>query len=158
MIVGLLADVTQQKSILPDAVSRALEALAKIDLAAKEPGRYELEGDKLFYLIQDVETRTLDESKSEAHHNYADIQVPLTGTERYGFSLPQAGLKATDDRLATGDIAFYPAPANEFFMDIEPGAFAVFMPKELHRPCLAVKEKAKIRKAVVKIHVSLLGL
>ena len=43
-------------------------------------------------------------------------------------------------------------------MDIEPGAFAVFMPKELHRPCLAVKEKAKIRKAVVKIHVSLLGL
>jgi exopolyphosphatase/pppGpp-phosphohydrolase len=36
MIVGLLADVTQQKSILPDAVSRALEALAKIDLAAKD--------------------------------------------------------------------------------------------------------------------------
>ena len=158
MIVGLLSDVSKQKSVLPAAVVRAIEALQKLDLSKVEAGRYELEGDKLFYLIQDVETRSLEESKSEAHHNYADIQIPLTGAERYGFSLPQADLKASDDRLATGDIAFYPAPANEFFMTIEPGAFAVFLPKELHRPCLSVKEKTKVRKAVVKIHVSLLGL
>ena len=158
MIVGLLSDVSKQKSVLPAAVVRAIEALQKLDLSKVEAGRYELEGDKLFYLVQDVETRSLEESKSEAHHNYADIQIPLTGAERYGFSLPQAGLKASDDRLATGDIAFYPTPANEFFMTIEPGAFAVFMPKELHRPCLSVKEKTKMRKAVVKIHVSLLGL
>lgn len=158
MIVGLLSDVAKQKSVLPAAVVRAIEALQKLDLSKVEAGRYELEGDKLFYLIQDVETRSFDESKSEAHHQYADIQIPLTGAERYGFSLPQADLKATEDRLSSGDIAFYPAPANEFFMDIEPGAFAVFMPKELHRPCLAIKEKAKVRKAVVKIHTSLLGL
>lgn len=158
MIVGLLSDVSKQKSVLPAAVVRAIEALQKLDLAALDAGRYELEGDQLFYLIQDVETRSFDESKSEAHHNYADIQIPLTGAERYGFSLPQVGLSATEDRLASGDIAFYPAPANEFFMDIEPGAFAVFMPKELHRPCLAINEKAKIRKAVVKVHASLLGL
>ena len=158
MIVGLLSDVTKQKSVLPAAVVRAIEALQKLDLSALDAGRYELEGDKLFYLIQDVETRSFDESKSEVHHNYADIQIPLTGAERYGFSLPQANLAATEDRLETGDIAFYPTPANEFFMDIEPGAFAVFMPKELHRPCLSVKDKAKIRKAVVKIHTSLLGL
>ena len=158
MIVGLLSDVAKQKSVLPAAVVRAIEALKNLDLTKVEAGRYELEGDKLFYLIQDVETRSFDESKSEAHHSYADIQIPLTGAERYGFSLPQANLAATEDRLTSGDIAFYPTPANEFFMDIEPGAFAVFMPKELHRPCLSVKEKTKMRKAVVKIHVSLLGL
>ena len=158
MIVGLLADVSKQKSVLPAAVVRAIEALQKLDLSALDAGRYELEGDKLFYLIQDVETRTFDESRSEVHHHYADVQIPLTGAERYGFALPQADLTATEDRLAAADIAFYPAPANEFFMDIEPGAFAVFMPRELHRPCLAINEKAKIRKAVVKIHTSLLGL
>ena len=158
MIVGLLADVTKQKSVLPAAIVRAIEALQKLDLSKVEAGRYELEGDQLFYLIQDVETRSFDESKSEVHHHYADIQIPLTGAERYGFSLPQANLTATEDRLATADIAFYPTPANEFFMDIEPGAFAVFMPQELHRPCLAINEKAKIRKAVVKVHASLLGL
>lgn len=158
MIVGLLADVAQQKSILPEAVSRALVALASIDLAAKEPGRYELEGDKLFYLIQDVEPRTFEKSRPEAHRNYADIQIPLTASERYGFSLHQEGLPATEDRLDTGDIAFYEKPANEFFMDIEPGSYVVFLPKELHRPCLAIESTAKFRKAVVKIHASLLGL
>ena len=158
MIVGLLSDVTRQKSVLPAAVVRALEALEKMNPATLEPGRYELEGDKLFCLIQDVELRSMGESRPEAHHNYADIQIPLTASERYGFSLPQDGLATTEDRLEANDVAFYAQPANEFFMDIDPGTFTVFMPKELHRPCLAIKDKAKLRKAVVKIHVSLLGL
>jgi biofilm protein TabA len=158
MIVGRLSDVSKQKSALPAAIVRALEALQHIDLARMDAGRYELEGDQIFYLIQDVETRRLDESQSEAHRLYADIQIPLSACERYGFSLPQAGLTATDDRLEANDIAFYPTPANEFFMNIEPGSFAVFMPGELHRPGLAVKEKGRMRKAVVKIHASQLGL
>ena len=72
--------------------------------------------------------------------------------------MPQANLTASEDRLTTADIAFYPPPANEFFMNIEPGAFAIFMPGELHRPCLTIDEKATLRKAVVKVHASLLGL
>lgn len=158
MIVGLLSDVAAQKSILPAAIVRALEALQEMDLAAQEPGRYELEGDKLFYMIQDVTLRSLDESRAEAHHKYADIQIPLNAGERYGFALPQDDLAASEDLLEEKDLAFYPTPTNESFMDIEPGAFAVFLPKELHRPCLAIKDKTTIRKAVVKVHASLLGL
>lgn len=158
MIVGLLCDVAKQKSVLPTAIVRAIEALQSLNLAAVDVGRYELEGDKLFYLVQDVTLRTMDESRCEAHHNYADVQIPLSTGERYGFSLPQAGLLASEDLLEEKDIAFYPNPANEFFMDIEPGTYAVFMPKELHRPCLAIKDKTSIRKAVIKIHASLLGL
>ena len=158
MIIGLLSDVTAQKSIFPAAVVRAIEALQKLDLLTIEPGRYELEGDKLFFLIQDVETRTFDESKSEVHGKYADVQMPLTATERYGYALPQTGLSAIEDCLESKDFAFYKTVKNEFFMDIEPGTFVLFMPKELHRACLTVKEKTKIRKAVIKIHSSLLGL
>jgi len=158
MIVGLLSEVGRQKSVLPPAIVRAIEALQNLDLAGMAAGRYELEGDKLFYLIQDVATRSLDESRSEAHVRYADVQIPLSAGERYGFSLPQADLVASEDCLEARDIAFYPAPANESFMDIEPGSFVVFLPRELHRPCLAIKEKGKIRKAVIKVHASLLGL
>ena len=158
MITGRLSDVTKQKSIFPAAFVRAIEALQKLDLLTMGPGRYELEGDKLFYLIQEVETRTFDESKSEIHGKYADIQIPLTATERYGCALPQSGLVAIEDCLESKDFAFYKTVENEFFMDIEPGSFVVFMPKELHRACLSVKGKTKLRKAVVKIHSSLLGL
>lgn len=158
MIVGLLSDVSKQKSVLPAPVVRALDALRKLDLAKIDAGRYELEGDALYYMIQEVETRSVEESRSEAHQRYADIQIPLDAAERYGFSLPQAGLEASEDRLEANDIAFYPTPANEAFFHVEPGSFVVFLPGELHRPCLAVKAKGKLRKVVVKVHASLLGI
>ena len=156
MIIASLADVG--KAALPAAVVRALEALQKIDLKKQEPGRYEIEGDKLFYLVQDATPRSLDACKAEAHRNYADIQIPVSACERFGFSLPQRDLAASDDQFQASDIGFYPAPANEFFMDVEPGGFVVFLPDELHRPCVANKNTAPFRKVVVKVHKSLLGL
>jgi len=158
MIVGLLSDIAKQQSILPAAIVRGIEALSHLDLAGIAPGRYELEGDKMFYLIQDAVPRTMDEGRPEAHHNYADVQIPVSASERYGFSLPQEGLDAVEDRLEANDVAFYPTPRNECFMDIEPGTFAVFLPKELHRPCIVIDDKSAFRKAVIKVHASLLGL
>lgn len=158
MIAGLLSDVARQKAILPAAIVRALEALQKIDPLTMEPGRYELEGDKLFYLVQDVELRTLEESRAEAHDQYADIQIPCSTDERYGFALPQPDLPITDNQLKEKDLAFYPTPAGESFIDITPDMYLVFLPKELHRPCVVIKEKKMLRKVVVKVHHSLLGL
>ncbi len=158
MIVGLLSDVSKQKGLLPAAVVRALEALQQQNLATLEPGRYEIEGDKLFYMVQDAMPRSLDGCKSEAHRTYADIQLPLTARERLGFSLPQAGIEACDDRYESNDIAFFPNPDNEFFMDLDPGAYAVFLPGELHRPCVMINDQTPYRKIVMKVHHSLLGL
>ena len=158
MIVGRISDVATQRGTLPEAIVRALEALQKVDLGAMEPGRYEIEGDKLFYLVQDVELRTMEESRAEAHQKYADIQIPFSTGERYGFALPQPDLAPSDDQLEAKDLAFYPTPAGECFLDVAPGTYLVFLPTELHRPCLAIKDKATIRKAVVKVHASLLGM
>ncbi|GHU04279.1 hypothetical protein FACS1894158_04240 [Betaproteobacteria bacterium] len=158
MIVGRISNVAKQKGVLPGAIVRALEVLQKIDIGTVKPGRYEIEGDKLFYLVQDVELRTLEESRAEAHRKYADIQVPFSCAERYGFALPQAGLAPNDDQFEAKDLAFYPTPASESFIDATPGDYLVFLPEELHRPCVAIKGKETIRKVVVKVHASLLGL
>ena len=158
MIVGQLSAVSTQKSALPDAVVRALDAVAKLDLEKIAVGRYALEGDQLYYMIQEVETRSFEESRPEAHERYADIQIPLSGAERYGYALPQPGLPTSEDRLEANDIAFYAQPANESFIDVAPGAYVVFLPQELHRPCLAIGAKGKLRKLVIKIHRNLLGI
>jgi len=158
MIIGLLSDFEKQQAILPAAVVRALKAIQSLDLMAMEPGRYELDGDKLFYLLQDAMPRLLDGCKTEAHREYADIQLPLSARERFGVALPQAGLEPVDDKYASNDIAFYPNPANEFFMDLDPGSFAFFPPEELHRPCVVIDEQKPFRKVVLKVHRSLLGL
>ncbi|MDR2788028.1 MAG: YhcH/YjgK/YiaL family protein [Candidatus Accumulibacter sp.] len=158
MIVGRISDVATQRGILPGAVARALEALQSVDLGTATPGRYEIEGDKLFYTVQDIELRTMAESRAEAHLKYADIQIPFSTGERYGFALPQPDLAPDDDQFEAKDLAFYPTPAGESFIDATPGTYLVFLPGELHRPCLAIEGKATIRKAIVKVHVSLLGL
>jgi biofilm protein TabA len=158
MIVGRISDVAAQRGFLPGAVVRALQALRQVDLGTMAPGRYEIEGDSLFYLVQDVELRTMAESRAEAHLKYADIQIPFSTGERYGFALPQPDLAPDDDQFEMKDLAFYPTPAGESFIDAAPGAYLVFLPRELHRPCLAIQSKETIRKAVVKVHASLLGL
>lgn len=158
MIVGRLVDVTRQRSVLPVAIVRAIGILQKLDLESVLPGRYEIEGDRLFYSVEDVALRTLEDSRPEAHVRYADIQLPLSTCERYGFSLPEPGLASIDDQLETRDLAFYPPPANETFMDVCPGSYVVFLPGELHRSALVVSEKTTLRKIVVKVDASLLGL
>lgn len=158
MITGFLSDVSRQKNLLPAAVVKALETLQQQDLAKLAVGRYEIAGDQLFYMIQETTLRPLESSRSEAHSNYADIQIPLTARERYGVSLPQPGLAVTEDLLEARDVAYYATPANEYFMDLDPGSFAVFFPEELHRPCVAMGEPATFRKVVVKIHRNLLGI
>jgi biofilm protein TabA len=158
MIAGRISDVAAQRGVLPGAIVRALEALRGVALDTMKPGRYEIEGDDLFYLLQDVELRTLEESRAEAHRTYADIQIPLSARERYGFALPQPDLAPSDDQFETRDLAFYPTPVGESFIDAAPGDYLVFLPRELHRPCIVVKDREAIRKAVVKIHARLLGM
>jgi len=158
MIIGRIEDLARHKDILPAPILRALDALKEINLHEIAPGRYELEGDQMYYLVEDATPRSVNECSAEAHHSYADIQIPVGSRERFGFSLPQAGLVPSEELFPERDIAFYPSPANEFFMDLVPGAYAVFLPGELHRPCVEINDRKTFRKVVVKVHSSLLGL
>ena len=158
MIIGQIAQVAAQKNVLPAAVVRALEALQKVDLDRAEVGHYQVEGDELFYMVQEIDSRALEDCRAEAHRKYADIQIPLSAPERFGFSLPQPGLPTVEDSFAEKDIAFYETPANEFFMNVEPGEYVVFMPGELHRPAVSISGRVRLRKIVVKVSAKLLGL
>lgn len=157
MILALLSDVAKQKKTLPAAIVRAIEGVTKLDLDELPPGRYDLEGDLIYCLIQDATPRTLAESHAETHFRYIDIQIPVGARERFGFALPESNLVACEDNLMERDIAFFPPPANEFFMDVDPGSYLVFFPGELHRPCVMISSNTPFRRAVVKVHSNLLG-
>ena len=119
MFLGLLSDVAKQKAVLPAAIVAAIDFLQREDLANKAPGRYEIDGDKLFYMIDEPMPRLLENSKAESHQVYADIQMPISARERFGFSLPQHDLAIEEDFLESRDIAFFSHPENEFFMDVD---------------------------------------
>ncbi len=156
MFIGDLRHWDEQKSFLPPVFVRAIEVLRKSDLLTMPADRVEIDGERVFYMIQDVHTRRVGEQRPEAHRRYADIQLVLTGIERYGVAQDDAlYLPPTEDKRDTHDVAFFPNPTNEAFFDLEPGMYAIFLPGELHRPCCAVAEPGEVRKVVVKVDKSL---
>jgi biofilm protein TabA len=158
MILGRLSDLESHAKILPTAVFRALRAISSIDLENATVGRFPIEGEKMYYMLEDRPVGDEKAHRAEAHALYADIHLPLSSSERIGFALPQPELPIVEDLIEMRDLAFYADPTNETFVVVEPGSYLFFLPGELHRPCLAVGKATEIRKIVVKIHADLLGV
>lgn len=131
------------------------KVLAFVERAEREQlpeGRYELDGDQLFAMIQVYETKDREECLYEAHKLYGDIQYMMEGTETiYGAHID--GLKVVEDRTPEADILFYDKAEEEAAMTVKPGYFAIFMPQDGHMPCCVSKEHMMVKKIVVKFRV-----
>ena len=68
-------------TLIQRAINTALEFLAKPETAELPVGRYELDGDNIFVLIQDQTTAPVENKRAESHRNYIDIQYLFTGKE-----------------------------------------------------------------------------
>ena len=121
------------------------------DLAQLTPGRYPINGDKMFALVQEMDTSLAPNSRFEAHELYLDVQYLVSGLERIDY-LPQSSeARLLEDHRTERDIAFYATSEPASQLILRPGMFAVFYPGELHRPGCAAGAPAKIRKVVLKI-------
>lgn len=158
MIVSDIRSLEQERHLLPAAVQRGLDYVLKQELAQSAPGKYELEGDLMFALVQEVVTRPLAEQKPESHAVYTDIQLLVSGEERLGVSRKDPGFRPVDDQFEARDIAFYDKAQSprESEIVLQPGMFTVFFPSDIHRPCCSVSVDGPIKKVVVKIHRQLL--
>lgn len=130
---------------------RAFQYLSTTDLAALAPGRHEIDGDRLYVLVNHQDGRGEDGARLEAHRRYIDIQLTLEGDEFIGW-MPIA-------RCASPDGAFDESKDVGFFEDrpttwvaVPPGSFAIFFPHDAHAPLAG---RGLLKKAVVKIAVDL---
>ena len=108
--------------------------------------------------VDDVETKLFETTKPESHKNYIDIQFMVKGEENMGFFVDHGRVKPIES-YPERDCYFYPNESvDEGHIHCPEGYYTVFFPSDIHRPLLAVDGKPiKIRKVVVKVHVSLLG-
>ena len=142
----------------PAAIIRALDFLKNTDLQALPGGRHAIEGDMMYANVDDVETKLFETTKPESHKNYIDIQFMVKGEENMGFFVDHGRVKPIES-YPERDCYFYPNESvDEGHIHCPEGYYTVFFPSDIHRPLLAVDDKPiKIRKVVVKVHVSLLG-
>jgi YhcH/YjgK/YiaL family protein len=128
-----------------------LEFLNRPGLSELADGRYEIDGDAVFALVQRYQTVTGGEPEFEAHRKYADVQFIAGGTEVIGWA-PLARLSVTRPYDAQKDACFGGA-AGWSPLRLEAGELAVFFPEDAHAPRLAAGGTAAVIKIVVKVAV-----
>lgn len=131
-------------------IRAALDYLAKTDFAAMEPGRYAIDGDKVYAMVQCYETRPREKGKWEAHRRYIDVQYVVEGIEAMGYA-PLDKLTVTQPYIEEKDCLFLAGEGS--ILKVPAKTFAVFFPQDAHMPCLAVAAPAPVRKVVVKVAV-----
>ena len=138
---------SQRLVALHPAFEKVFTFLRTRDLQALPVGRMDLDGDIVYLKVEEPQTRSREAARLERHERYIDIQLPLVGTESYGWTPLQTLPVPETPYHAEADCAFYQAPFSVLF-SLEPGEFAIFFPEDAHAPCIG---EGYLRKIVVKV-------
>ncbi len=129
-------------------VSTALEFLAKTDFSTIELGRYKLDGDNIYYMVQEYTTEA--KPHAEVHEQYIDIQYLLAGKESIGVA-PLSTDKTLVAVKEGKDCWLYDCVTQP--ITVAGGQFMVLYPSDIHRPGDLADAPCPVRKVVVKVKV-----
>lgn len=129
---------------------RALEYLASTDFNDLDNGKYEIDDDNIFAIVNDYKTKNLSEGKPESHKKYIDVQYLHSGEEFIGYA-PLRNQKITEPYNEANDIIFY--DCEQSLLLLQKGMFAIFFPDDIHMPAIRVNNPVKVKKVVVKVRV-----
>jgi YhcH/YjgK/YiaL family protein len=137
---------------LSKAIAKALEVLRDRELIEKDNGRYDVDGDNLYYLVQRYTTKPVEQCKLEAHKRYIDIQFVADGEEIMGYC-PVDNLEVQTPYEPEKDIVFYKRPDNITEVKLSSGTFAVLFPQDAHMPKCRLDGPSNVHKVVVKVKI-----
>jgi YhcH/YjgK/YiaL family protein len=130
-------------------VAEALDYLARTDLAKLPNGKQEIDGERLFAVVQRYQGKPVAEAKWEYHRKYLDLQFVVSGDELMGYAPWDDKLPVEMAYDASKDAGL--VQAKGVMLPVSNGMFAVFAPLELHAPSLAANPaKPDIFKIVMK--------
>jgi YhcH/YjgK/YiaL family protein len=133
--------------------AKAFEIFNDETFAKKENGKYPVDGNEIYYTIQQYVTKPISEGKLEAHRKYIDIQFLLAGVELLGYA-PVANLTVVEAYDKAKDIAFFSRPEKMTTVILEPGLFCILFPNDAHLPGCQVTGPAETQKVVIKIRLN----
>ena len=149
MIVETLDRCDRYRHLHP-GFAAAFDFATSQDLGALAPGRYLIDGDRLFVSIDHTQGRGRAGARLESHRRYIDIQLTLDGDEEIGWrplSQCRAPAAPHDDQR---DIRFYDDPPDSW-VAVPGGRFAIFFPDDAHAP---LGGTGPLKKAIFKIAVT----
>jgi YhcH/YjgK/YiaL family protein len=152
MIVSDLKHISHQTVNVP-ALQKAIDFLRGPGLGGLPDGRVEIDGDRVFALVQRYETIIMDAPRFEYHQKYIDVQFIASGEEIIGWA-PADHLSITEAYDAGKDICFGALAAGKWTpVYLRAGQLMVLWPEDGHAPKLAVRGPSPVMKIVVKVAV-----
>lgn len=152
--------IEQQIAMLPKPLQSAVRFLKDTDLAAHEPGKFDLELDGVPMILQvlDLTTAPRNTLRPEIHRKNIDVQFLASGgPERAGYYNDDGSSQVDEDLLDTPrDILFYHNNPSvlEGTIEMTVGTYAVYFPWDVHIPGIQTGDSpAPIRKIVIKVPV-----
>lgn len=149
MILDHLTNASLYQNLSP-RIAQGLAALRTANLHLQPDGRYEIDGSRLFALVQRYDTKPAEQGKWESHRKYIDIQYLAQGTEVIGIA-PLTQMTVTQPYSDEKDVQFLAGHGDK--ITLSAGMFAIFFPHDVHMPTLAVAQPEAVLKVVLKIAI-----
>jgi YhcH/YjgK/YiaL family protein len=158
MITSSIPHLHQYRIISPH-FAKAIDYALNTDLAPMQPGKYDIDGDNAFAVVNEYMTKQPDECDPESHRQYADIQIVIAGEEKFGY-MPLTDQEPSIPFKEDNDVAFYSLPGDTGggdghlnYIRLYPGQFIIFFPSDIHQPELFTLRPALVKKVVIKVKV-----
>lgn len=111
-------------------------------------GKTIIDGDNVFVLVQEYDTKPFNEDMWEAHKKYFDIQFIIEGYEEIKVSRIENMTPNTPYHVE-GDYWLF--TGNGQGIHIAPNQFIILSPEDVHQPCIQINNTIrKVKKIVVK--------
>lgn len=150
MILDNIKNMEQYASVHP-LFRKAFSAIRELVETNAPVGRYEIDGKKVYALVQEYETKNEEDRLFECHRKYIDIQFIVEGKEMIdvkNFYDLEPEVPYNEEK----DVEFYKVEEDYDATFLEAGHYAVLFTHETHRPCVAVNNTpSKVKKIVVKV-------
>ncbi|MCM3570902.1 YhcH/YjgK/YiaL family protein [Neobacillus mesonae] len=139
----------KQYEAIHQGMRAAYDFIQRQDLETLEVGKHVIDGDNVFAMIQNYDTKSVDEGDWEAHKKYLDIQYMIDGTE----AIKVANIEKMEVKQPYNNKDDYWLFTGEGdTITLQTGMFAIFFPEDVHKPGIQInQEAAPVKKAVIKI-------
>ena len=147
MIYDTLNHISNYKGISSN-LDTAISFILNTNLPALPNGRTVVSGDDVFVNVMDAQLKKQEDAVFEAHRQYADLQISLSGGESVGW-LPISKLPKPDEDNDNPLFHDFHRQA-DVLLPLEPDRFVLLFPQDAHAPCIG---NGVSHKLVVKIKV-----
>ena len=119
-------------------------------LSELSDGKYELNGEGAFAIIETYRTKEVSDCFIECHKKYIDVQLVIQGIERIGV----CGRAECDEHAYDEEKDFQKLEGNPDMLTFREGSFMVFYPDDAHMPKVKYGDSLEtVKKVVIKIPV-----